>query len=152
MGIGSETTANILARFKADVIDLKPKIVIIEAGVNDIATSVTQTTFISNYNKMLDSCAVHGIRAIICHIMPWTNGTNAQMQKRDKWNASLDSLSALHAGTICINFDTPLGQFRVGGDAGNLWDIKTAYDSDGVHFTLAGYTKIAEVIKPRLYQ
>ena len=81
-------------------------------------------------------------------IMPRTDMDNATCQKRDTWNASLLSLynSYNRADWIFINWDNDLGQFRVGGDAGNLWDIKTEYNYDDTHFTEAGYTKISEVI------
>lgn len=41
------------------------------------------------------------------------------------------------------NWDTILGQERVGGDTGNRWDIKTEYNDDGVHYNEAGNAVIA---------
>ena len=156
MGIGSQTSTQILARFKTDVIDLHPKFAVIEGGVNDIAGgTITRETFLSNYKKMLDSCTVHGIKAIVCKVMPWTAGSTANMRKRDSWNDGLDSLVTTYYNAghdfVCIDFDTYIGQYDATGDPGNLWDIKTEYNSgDNVHFNIAGYTKIAEVIDPYL--
>ena len=48
MGIGSQTSAMIAARFQKDVVDLKPRAAVILAGVNDIAQGVS----LENYNDI----------------------------------------------------------------------------------------------------
>lgn len=147
MGIGGQTSTNIKNRFTADVIDLKPKIAIIQGGVNDISKGdITKATFISNYTTMLNACETAGIIPVVLKILPWTNGTNDQMQDRDEWMTDLEALVATYAGSVWVDFDIDMGKFRVGGDADNLWDLQTDYDQDGVHPTLLGYTKMAEVI------
>lgn len=144
MGIGSKTSTQIAARFAADVVALKPKIALIQGGVNDIAGGVIdKATFLANYTAMLDACVAASIVPVVFKIIPWTNGTTAQMRIRDDWNADLAALVATYEGAICIDFDSTLGQFDPTGDAGNLWDIKAAYDADGVHPNLAGYTAMA---------
>ena len=95
---------------------------------------------------MLNACAANNIIPVICKILPWTNGDNAEMQTRDDWMTDLQALVATYAGSVWVDFDTDMGQFRVGGDAGNLWDLKAIYNADGVHPNLAGYVKMAEVI------
>jgi hypothetical protein len=141
-------TADVAGNFDRDIVAKKPKFVCIDGGVNDINTSVLKAAFIANWTSILDKCNTNGITPIVFKIMPWTNGTNTQMQTRDDWNASLVTLfnSYSKPNWIIIDFDSDLGQFRAGGDAGNLWDIKTAYNQDGVHYTEAGYTKISQVV------
>ena len=149
MGIGGQTTTSIKNRFTADLVDLKPKIAIIQGGVNDISKGdITKATFISNYTTMLNACETAGIIPVVLKILPWTNGTNDQMQARDEWMTDLEALVATYAGSVWVDFDVDMGKFRVGGDAGNLWDLQTTsdYDQDGVHPTLLGYAKMAEVI------
>lgn len=151
MGIGPQTSTQINARFAADVVALKPKMVIINGGVNDIAGgSITKETFLANYTAMLNACIANDILPVVCKILPWTNGTNEQMQTRDDWMADLEALvnSATYNGAVWVDFDTAMGKNRVGGDAGNLWDLQTTpdYDNDGVHPTALGYAKMAEVI------
>jgi lysophospholipase L1-like esterase len=149
MGHGGDTTTQMLARFDTDVILLKPRICLIQGGVNDIFGGViTKMTYLSNIKDMLDKCVTNGIYAVISEIMPWTNGSNAQMQIRDLWTADLRTLVAAYTKkkAFLINWDTILGKNRVGGDIGNLWDIKTVYDGDGVHFNEAGYSAIADEI------
>jgi hypothetical protein len=71
------------------------------------------------------------------------------MQERDRWNAALAALAATYTGAILVDASSRVGQFRAGGDAGNLWDIKPAYvaaDGQGVHFTATGHEQIAMAI------
>ncbi|MDD4972573.1 MAG: GDSL-type esterase/lipase family protein [Paludibacter sp.] len=152
MGIGSQETANISARFTADIINLKPKIVVIEGGVNDIAGSVAKSTFIANWTSILDAAQANSsiTTIIVLKILPWTNGSTAQMQTRDDWNSSLATLAAGYSKAIVVDASSYVGQFRAGGDAGNLWDIQTAYNQDGVHFNQAGHTQIAQAIADNL--
>jgi lysophospholipase L1-like esterase len=146
MGIGSQTTTDIVARFTADVVNLKPRVAIIQGGVNDIAGAVAKATFIANYTTMLDACAANSIIPVVCKIIPWSAGTNVQMQTRDDWMTDLQALVATYTDSVWCDFDSAIGEFRAGGDAGNLWDIKAEYNADNVHLNQDGYTAMAEVI------
>jgi len=56
MGIGSQTTTVIAARFTSDAVNLNPNIVVIEGGVNDlVGGSITESTFLANWTNMLAS-------------------------------------------------------------------------------------------------
>ena len=148
MGIGGQTTTQIEARFAADVVALKPKMCIIEGGVNDIAMGSTKAIFIAKMTSMLNQCVAANIIPIVCKIPPWTNGTNAQLQARDAWMLDLQALVATYTGSVWVDFDVDMGKFRIGGNVDNLWDLQTDpdYDHDGVHPTLLGYQKIGEVL------
>ncbi|MFA6082200.1 MAG: GDSL-type esterase/lipase family protein [Patescibacteria group bacterium] len=148
MGIGSQTTAQISARFAADIVALKPRAVVIEGGVNDIAGGVLKATFLANWTSMLDAAQAESSldRIVVIKVLPWTNGTTTQMQTRDDWNASLTTLANNYSKAIVVDASSYVGQFRSGGDAGNLWDIQTAYNSDGVHYNTAGHGQIAQAI------
>ena len=150
-GIGNEETTQIEARFNRDVVLKKPKFAIMNGGVNDIAHAPAnaKSTFLAKWASMLDMCVSNNIIPVVWKIMPWTNGTNAQLQTRDDWNASLITLIntyANHSKWVIIDFDADLGQNRVGGDAGNLWNVKSAYNQDGIHYNETGQAKIAEVV------
>jgi hypothetical protein len=89
-------------------------------------------------------------KILVMKILPWSNGTNVQMQTRDDWNASLVTLAAGYSKAIVVDASSYVGQFRSGGDAGNLWDIQAVYNSDGVHFTSAGHGQIAQALADNL--
>jgi len=149
-GLGNRTTTQILAAFDTYCINAKPKITVINGGINDIAGGViTKATFLSNWTSMLDKCVTANIFPICWGIMPWNAGTNVQMQTRDDWNASLKTLveSYTNIRAKYINWDILLGQFRAGGDAGNLWDIIPSLKNvDNVHLNNAGYTIVANTV------
>jgi lysophospholipase L1-like esterase len=77
-GIGGQTTPQMLVRFRQDVIDLQPKVVIILAGTNDIAGNtgpMRNETIEGNLASMVELAKVHGIRVVLCSIMPVHNYT-----------------------------------------------------------------------------
>jgi lysophospholipase L1-like esterase len=146
MGIGSETSTQIEARFANDVVGLSPKYALIEAGRVDISGGgISKATFLANQTSMLDACVAAGIIPIILQMTSWTNGTNVQMQTRDEWNGDMVTLVASYPRAILVDSEDRVGMFRVGGDPGNLWDIQTSpdYDDDGSHFTSLGHEQIA---------
>ena len=72
-GIGGQTSAQMLVRFTADVIDLHPKAVVIMAGTNDVAHNdywVTPEKVVDNIVAMCDLARAHGIVPIISSIPP----------------------------------------------------------------------------------
>ncbi|MDD5041979.1 MAG: DUF2341 domain-containing protein [Candidatus Peribacteraceae bacterium] len=146
MGIGSQTTSQIAARFTTDVVDLKPRVAVVEGGVNDIGQGGAKSTFLANWTAMLDAAQDAGITMVILKILPWTNGTNSQMQTRDDWNASLASLASGYTNAVVVDASSYVGQYRPSGSGGNLWDIQTAYNADGVHFNQAGHGQIAQAL------
>ena len=72
-GISGQTTPQMLIRFRADVIDLKPSIVVILAGGNDIAgnTGFATTKMIcDNIISMIELAQVNHIKVILCSVLP----------------------------------------------------------------------------------
>lgn len=145
MGIGGETSNEVAARFEKDVVQLKPCYAVIECGVNDLGAGNTAEQFISNYKTMLELCRSNNIKPVIIRILPWTVGTNEQLQMRDNWNDQLSAF-ALNYNAVIVNADTVLGQFRPGGSSGNLWNLKPEFTDDGIHLTIAGNTALSNYI------
>jgi lysophospholipase L1-like esterase len=72
-GISGQTTPQMLVRFRPDVIDLKPKVVVILAGTNDIAGNtgpMTNEEIQANLASMCELAKVHGIRVVLGSILP----------------------------------------------------------------------------------
>jgi lysophospholipase L1-like esterase len=77
-GIGGQTTPQMLVRLYPDVIDLKPAAVIILAGTNDIAQNTgpeTLTMVKENLMAITELAQRHGIKVILCSVMPISNYT-----------------------------------------------------------------------------
>lgn len=72
-GIGGQTTPQMLIRFKPDVVHLKPKAVVILAGINDIAGNTGPTalsTIFDNLTSMAEIAQAHNIRVLLCSVLP----------------------------------------------------------------------------------
>ncbi|MBN8885225.1 MAG: SGNH/GDSL hydrolase family protein [Rudaea sp.] len=72
-GIRGQTTAQMLVRFRADVIALKPKVVVIHAGTNDIAGNTgpaTQGMIEDNLASMSELAEANGIKVVIASVLP----------------------------------------------------------------------------------
>lgn len=69
-GIGGQITGEMLGRFKADVIDLNPKAVVILAGTNDLARGVNILAIENNFSMMADLAEKHGIKLILASVLP----------------------------------------------------------------------------------
>jgi acyl-CoA thioesterase I len=77
-GIGGQTTPQMLVRFRQDVIQLQPLVVVILAGTNDIAGNtgpMRLEDIEANYSTMAELARAHNIRVIFCSILPVHNYT-----------------------------------------------------------------------------
>ena len=84
-GISGQTTPQMLVRFRPDVIDLKPKVVVILAGTNDIAGNtgdMTLEAIENNYRSMAELAKANGIKVVFASILPISDyNKNAQGQQ-----------------------------------------------------------------------
>ena len=72
-GISGQTTPQMLIRFRPDVIDLKPKVVVILAGTNDLAGNTGPTTteaIEGNLMSMAELATANGIRVVFASVLP----------------------------------------------------------------------------------
>ncbi len=77
-GIGGQTTPQMLVRFRQDVIDLHPKVVVILAGTNDIAGNtgpMRLEDIEANYASMAELARAHDISLIYSSVLPIHNYT-----------------------------------------------------------------------------
>ncbi|HEU4959572.1 MAG TPA: SGNH/GDSL hydrolase family protein [Sphingomonas sp.] len=79
-GIGSQVTPQMVLRFHQDVIALRPAVVVILAGVNDVQGFLQQETaeqIEANFEAMAEMARAHGIRVVIGSTLPVNNYTEA---------------------------------------------------------------------------
>jgi hypothetical protein len=88
-GIGGQTTPQMLLRFRQDVIDLQPKVVVILAGTNDIAGNtgpMTLEQIHDNILSMVELAKANSIKPIVCSVLPavdypWRPGVKSPISK-----------------------------------------------------------------------
>lgn len=72
-GIGGQTSAQMLVRFRRDVIDLKPATVVILAGTNDIAQNngyISLENVLGNIMSMVELAKANNIQVVLCSVLP----------------------------------------------------------------------------------
>ncbi len=83
-GIGGQITGEMLGRMKADVIDLKPKAMLVLAGTNDIARGVPSKAIANNLTMIADLAEFHRIKPIFASLLPvsdYHKGVNRQNER-----------------------------------------------------------------------
>ena len=78
-GIGGQTTPQMLVRYRRDVVDLQPKVVVILAGTNDIAGNtgpMRNEDIEANFASFAELARVHNIRVVYSSILPVHNYTD----------------------------------------------------------------------------
>lgn len=86
-GIGGQVTPQMLVRFRADVVALHPKAVVILGGINDMTGGLqveTAAQIEANWQDMADLAAANGIKPIFTLLLPINDYTdNAKPMHRD---------------------------------------------------------------------
>lgn len=147
-GISGQTTPQMLLRFMADVVHLKPRAVHIMAGTNDIAGNtgpMTPAMTEDNFRAMTDIARQHGIRVLLASIppadrFPWRPTVDARgpIAEINAWLRRF----ARETGAIYVDYHSALAD---GSGA-----MKPGLASDGVHPTEAGYDAMERVAEPVL--
>jgi lysophospholipase L1-like esterase len=153
MGIPAQSVGRVVARFTSDVVNLKPRLALLEGGsAADIGSSDglgrTLETYLSTFRKLLDACQANSIKPVVLLILPGGPGTTAtQSQKRGSWNSALRDLAKGYAGAVVVDASPYVGVYRPDGAPNNLDSIDTRYSAGDIgHFTPAGYQRIAQAI------
>ena len=136
-GISGQTTAQMLVRFRQDVIALKPQAVHIMAGTNDIAGNTgaaTMETVFGNIQSMAELARAHGIRVIIASIppaaaFPWSPALKPAAQVAEM-NARLAAYARAR-GYAFVDYHRAMAQTDGA--------MKPGLSTDGVHPTPQGY-------------
>jgi lysophospholipase L1-like esterase len=140
-GIGGQTTPQMLLRFRADVIGLKPAVVVILAGTNDIAGNTGPSTLemiVDNIVSMTELAKSNGIKVVLCSVLPvfdypWKPGLHPA-EKIATLNEMLKNYADKN-GIIYVDYYSSMLDDRKG--------LKETYTSDGVHPNEAGYKIMA---------
>lgn len=142
-GIARQTSPQMLVRFRQDVIGLKPKVVVIQAGSNDIAGfagPMTDSTSAENFMSMVELAKANGIRVVLASVTPVCDCSEIQTKRRSPakilgLNAWLKKY-AEQSGSVYLNYYAALAEGRA---------MKKEFTVDGLIPNQAGYAKMAEL-------
>ncbi len=136
-GISGQTAPQMLVRFRADVIALKPKVVHIMAGTNDVAgnTGTETDADIQGYlQSMVELARANDIAVVLASIppaadFPWRTGLHPapRIQRLNAWIRQFAAERNLIYADYWSRLATPDGA------------MNPAFSSDGVHLNSAGY-------------
>ncbi len=140
-GISGQTTAQMLVRFQQDVVALKPAVVVVLGGINDIAGNAGESTLPmieDNLRSMVAIAQANGIRMVLSSVLPaidfpWRKGLHPADKVRDL-NAWLRQYAAAHGCTY-------LDYYSAMADKDGA--MKPGLSKDNVHPTPAGYAIMA---------
>ena len=136
-GISAQTTPQMLVRFEQDVVHLKPAVVVILAGTNDIAgnTGPSSPQMIEdNFESMIAIARANGIRVVVSSILPadhyiWRPDVQPAEQIREM-NRRLKAMS-VREGVVYLDYYSEMVNEKGGLDP--------ELAKDGVHPTQKGY-------------
>lgn len=153
-GIGGQTTSQMLVRFRQDVIDLQPAVVVILAGTNDIAGNtgpISVQDIEANYATLAEMARAHHIRVVFSSVTPvhdYTPQSQDFFAQRSPakilaLNAWLKDYSAAH-GLVYLDY------FIAMLDGQEL--LKKDLALDGLHPNDAGYKIMAPLAEAAIQQ
>ena len=114
-GIGGQTTSQMIVRFRADVIALQPRAVVILAGTNDVAGNsgpATNEPIKQNLASMAELAKAHGIAVVLAALLPVADDKRDQIgqalpRTQDRPIARLRALNAWLSGFAKANGQPP---------------------------------------------
>ena len=144
-GISGQTTPQMLLRFRQDVIALKPKVVVILAGTNDIAGNTGPMTLEQsedNLASMAELAAVNHIRVVLCSVLPafdfpWRPGLAPapQVLALNAWMKAY----AEEKGHVYVDYHSAMKDEQDG--------LPATLSTDGVHPLAAGYAVMTPLVE-----
>jgi lysophospholipase L1-like esterase len=151
-GISGQTTAQMLVRMYPDVIALKPAAMVVLAGTNDVARNTGPQTLeqiTDNFQAMTELAQLHGIKVILCSVLPVSDYTQRPQTARRppadilKLNAWLKDYAARKGATYVDYFSAT---------ADEKGFLKDGTSGDGLHPNGKGYEIMAPLVEAAIRQ
>ena len=144
-GISGQTTPQMLVRFRQDVIALKPAVVVILAGTNDIAGNTGPSTLEmieANLASMSEIAQANGIRVVLCSVLPVFDYP---------WKPGLEPAQKIVALNTWIRDYATVRRAQYADFHGVMADARQGLPkelaADGVHPNLSGYKIMGPIVE-----
>ena len=150
-GISGQVSSQMLARFRQDVISLRPRIVVINCGTNDIAENngpYDEDITMDNIKSMTELARAHGIEVVLSSVLPcdsfcWNPAVRQVTNKISSLNQRiLDYATSQHL--LYIDYYSRMSTPRGGMIKG--------YTDDGSHPNPAGYDTMEPLLLDSIQQ
>jgi lysophospholipase L1-like esterase len=149
-GIAEQTTPQMLVRFRQDVIKLNPKVVVILAGANDVASltaPITQGMMAENITSMVELAKANNIRVVLASLTPINDYTSKQSLVRpfgkiigvNNWLKEY----AAQIGAVYLDYYSAMAEGR---------NLKKELSDDGLLPNDAGYAVMAPLVETAITQ
>jgi len=142
-GISGQTTPQMLVRFRPDVIDLKPGVVVILAGTNDIAGNtgpMLDEEIEANLASMTELAKAHGIKVVLASITPTSSyhaAPNTEPQTSRRPLARIGAINAWIKTYAAANGHTYLDYYSSMIDRSGM--LREELSADDLHPNAKGY-------------
>lgn len=149
-GIGGQTSYQFLLRFREDVINLQPKVVVINYGTNDIAENTgpyDEDLTYGNVLSMVELARYHKCKVILTSCLPaggfsWRPAITDGMDKIRSLNARVKAYAEANKIPYVDYFNAMLNE------DGTAMKAELANDNPGVHPNAAGYAIMESLLLP----
>ncbi|MGH9834725.1 MAG: SGNH/GDSL hydrolase family protein [Blastocatellia bacterium] len=149
-GIKGQTTPQMLVRFRQDVIKLNPKVVVILAGANDIASfyePITQGMLAENITSIVELAKANNIRVVLASLTPINDYSTKQSSLRpfgkiigiNNWLKDY----AAQSGSVYLDYYSAMAEGR---------NLKKELTDDGLLPNDAGYAVMAPLAEAAIAQ
>jgi lysophospholipase L1-like esterase len=143
-GIGGDVSRGVLFRFREDVLDLKPRAVVLCIGSNDLSAHADPAITAGNIAAILDQVRAQTatLPIVLCLIPPRDSAVApTKPGAQADLNARIAKLGAGKEHLVVLDLFTPLA-----GPDGK--PIVEYFAKDKLHFAAPGYQKWAELLRP----
>ncbi|RZK79967.1 MAG: acylhydrolase, partial [Pedobacter sp.] len=144
-GISGQTTPQMLIRFHQDVVNLKPKVVVMLCGINDIAGNTGPSTLEmieDNIAAMAEIAKANKIKVVLSSVLPaFDFPWKPNMEPANKviaLNAWIKEYAAKN-GLTYVDYFTPMKDERNG--------LPKNLANDGIHPTKEGYAIMEPLVE-----
>jgi lysophospholipase L1-like esterase len=149
-GIENQTTEQMLIRFRQDVISLKPRVVVIQGGTNDLASVTgpsTEGMMAENMMSMVELAKANGIRVVLASVTPvcdcFTKQTGLRPQGKIIGLNGWIKRYAAESGSVYLNYYSALADGR---------DFRKGMTVDGLLPNDTGYRAMAPLAEQAIAQ
>lgn len=142
-GVSGDWALTALDRFNRDVLDLKPKVIVMLLGTNDLDNGKPIDTIIHTIESMIKKTANQNIRVILCSLLPVRNEHIQKLPLKDLllFNSRLKILAQQYQIDY-VDFFSQLS------DKNGLFRVDLT--KDGIHPSKSGYLRMSKIILPYL--